>query len=358
MPVKPRQPEKPKPREWKRYVEKISQAKEVRENFTKQFLSKRVIRKPENFVKKSCVALGLRPTESLLLNVLKIQRKLRFPLIPENKIGAGPGYAECADGKLGPYTLKKIMENSRAEKKLRPFFKSTHVKKRRKFVERQKLPKSPPKKSKTETPKQEYQQPKEGVSFSDTLPIGDSLSVGFGYAKSPLVKGGMSVTWMRRRLEKNPELVKRHKAFTVLAGANDVSYRSAEEILLNLEKIYTFILKNNPGARIVAITLPPMAGYRGFRNKSEIIRKVNKINRGIKALAARYPNQISVVDIYPELENPERSGYSKLRSDGLHLNRKYYRAIDRMIRDEVEKGSHEKLAEYLPGGNRGQTRPA
>lgn len=303
---------------------------------------------PREFVIKACRISKIKgpvANERLAPFIFKLQNILKLPL--EDRF-------DGCDGKGGPITLyalktkypslKRWIKESQAEfiQKRMQFAKKAGLKSPTKISRKAKAPQKLPKGAHVE---------KTPVSSRSKLTIGDSLSVGLRY-RSKFVKGNRSVITMRKMVERNQHLLSRYKAFTVWGGANNIGYMSGARIFNELKRIYLTILKNNPNARIVAIELPPSAGWRRFRTKAHkrrVIRRVLETNRLIREFAKLYPKNMSVIKIYDYLEykDEERRGYSRLKSDGLHLNRTTYRAIAGMVKQDLETGDHDSLETHV-----------
>jgi lysophospholipase L1-like esterase len=293
---------------------------------------------PEKFAHQACKIAKIpepKPGEPLAITIFRLQRDaLNFDLADR--------YDAC-DGKGGDITfttlLKKFPILKKFSKEAREPITAKFRGKREEFRQSAGLPPAP---------SDDKERPP--VNYRKLCAIGDSLSVGTGYGRSPFVKGGMSVTWMRRKVERNQNVLRRYKAFSLWAGANDVSYRSPHEIFRHTQAIVNVILKNNPTARIALVELPPMKGWKGFRNKAKkekVDRTIRTYNKLLAQYARRFPQNLSLIRIYNSLNNPNRSGYQKIRSDGLHLNRKYYRAVKRSIGEDLSTGRHNNLDSYL-----------
>lgn len=98
-------------------------------------------------------------------------------------------------------------------------------------------------------------------------------------------------------------------------GANDMKFRSNDEILLNLVDI----LEEFKESRIILQSLFPLNGKRRFFN-----RRIEALNSSMESLCAE--SGIEYLDLYPEFLSDDGTGLSSaLSRDGTHLNQAGYR---------------------------------
>lgn len=126
-----------------------------------------------------------------------------------------------------------------------------------------------------------------------------------------------------KALQKTGELTDITDA-VICGGANDLTTKTADEIISALTEMTELLTKKQPPAHVTLITLPPVHGYKEFQsNIEEIMKKVDKINNWIREIAKSNPRNITVLDLYKMAEDPSRPGFmlKKYYSDGLHLSK-------------------------------------
>jgi len=297
---------------------------------------------PKEFIEMACKAIKTVKEpgagEPLARAVFDIQHWLGFKLLDNS---------ENCDAKFGPYTLEKLINKLKTTDKekfevFQKYFKKTSNLPPPANVPDTNKPNTQQNTSKDVSAKKEAPP---AVNPNSKLSIGDSLSVGT-FGSSETVKGSMGVLWMLNRvktLQKRGDL-KNYTAFTLWGGANNVGNMEANQIMTSIKQICEIILSENPKARIELITLPPMAGWKGFKNiTAKVIRRVNEFNAMLKNYAKEKPQNFSVVDIYPGLVDPKKDGYSKLKGDGLHPWQAY-KSIKKMVNDDLAQGTQDNLS--------------
>ncbi len=168
------------------------------------------------------------------------------------------------------------------------------------------------------------------------------------------VKSGKSV------LEMNKDLKALLKAggltaitsAVICGGANDLTTKTADEIISALMEMTDILLKKQPPAHVTLITLPPVSEYKGFQpNIKEIMEKVDKINSWIREKAKSNPQNITVFDLYKMVEDPKRPGYmlKKYYSDGLHLSKEGKIDMAKGVYDILCKKPSDSLGPQAPG---------
>ena len=335
------------------YDKGILQTSKQRDARTVTLLTPLITIKPFDFVVEACREAGIeppKPGEQMAPKVLELQ-KLMHKKDPTKFMRKD--ILEGQDGKLGDYTLEELINNF---SNLKQFAKSNLIHKTS-IQARQNLRQHLPLKPSVATPEPRVSTvipPTTGtlpakrevlpVNPKSILSIGDSISVG-AFGASETVKGSMGVGWMLTKVKelKRSGKLKDYAGFTICGGANNVgSGMEADEIFNYIKQICEIILSENPNAIIALISLPPIAGWRAFKNKQKIINKVIAFNDLLKNYA-KNSNNISFIDIYRDLDDPKHPGYSKLKGDGLHPYA-YYKTIKQKANEALAQGAQDNLS--------------
>lgn len=323
--------------------EKVERTADIRDEVTKNLLSNLIAenKSARKFVTDACKFGKIRPPkphDNLAPYVYKLQKNIcKFPEI-ESKNGC--------DGKLGPITFNKLLEEI---PQLKAFSKKDRTEKYK--AQRQSLAAStglpnPPAALREQT-EANSQRPK--IKATNAVTIGDSLTYGvgkyfykgtkkFGRYNREYFKIGRSVVSSRRRLEGQLDALKNKPAVSVWLGTNDLAYRSADRIFTELERIYTMLINNNPEVRIVAITLLPHPKYQ---------HKIDVINRRIKEFARSHSKNISVLDAHDHVAAAQKQGMDVFYNDNVHIKEKYSKAIAGMLKDHLENNPEGLFTDYV-----------
>ncbi len=323
--------------------EKVERTADIRDEVTKTLLSNLITenKSVRKFVTDACKFGKIRPPkphDNLAPFVYKLQKHIcKFPEI-ESKNGC--------DGKLGPITFNKLLEEI---PRLKVFSKKERTEKFK--AQRQSLAAStglpnPPGLS-GEQAEINPQMPK--TKATNAVTIGDSLTYGlgkyfykgtkkFGRYNREYFKIGRSVVSSRRRLEGQLDALKNKPAVSVWLGTNDLAYRSADRIFTELERIYTMLIDNNPEVRIVAVTLLPHPKYQ---------HKIDVINRRIKEFARNHQKNLSVLDAHDQVADAQKQGMDVFYNDNIHIKEKYSRGIAGMLKDHLENNTNGRLTDYV-----------
>ncbi len=174
-----------------------------------------------------------------------------------------------------------------------------------------------------------------------TLFLGDSITVGLppyvkvDGAKTYISLGGQTSTWLLDQVKKAEAAGKldgssRPVNAVMLIGTNDVGGGlSYQQSVANIVATWT-ILKAH-GIRVIAQTVPPFHGYKGYVTRYDAIEaKRQGINAAVLALAGRPNGPDVVIPLATLVEDPARPGYL-LRSydagDGIHLRKDAHGAL-------------------------------
>jgi len=331
-------------------VKKIERTAASRDRVTEKLLQRLITpkRTVRRFVADACKLSGYKPPkegESLAPYVYWLQKKIcKFK---------DRDYGRGCDGKLGPLTYAALLS---AIPKLKIYDKDYRGKEHK--AQRQALAKE------AGAPAQKDSKKETGTKLSEaqkttpdkTVTAGDSLTVQYArhfykgtnkYRKlrNRVFRGGMSIRWMRRKLQRNPERLRNAKTLVLGGGANDIYYRSPEWILAEARRIIDYARSINPNIRIIVLKLHG-DGCRYWRRRARRTKnKLLALNRGFDRLISEYSN-IKGIDVRREIQLAKRRGKRMLSRDGLHYNRRGSVALGRKLRDEVETGNSRPLHEY------------
>jgi len=310
------------------------------------------------FVKKACELSQMsipKSGEPLAPYVYQLQKSLKFP--NEDR------YDGC-DGKLGPITFDALIKKFPVLSPTpRREIKETAKEKRGEFIQSQGLP-EPAKRqgaaAKPATPEAPVQSatpekpanPEVAVSPDKTITVGDSLTYQFArsfyrgtdkYAQynDRYFKSGRSIVTMRKNLEKNCDYA---DAYTVGAAANDIFYKSVDFLESEFMKIIEIIMRKNPKAKIVLLTLHG-DNYKGWKNSPKVVEKITELNNRLKRIAYHNAN-IKLIDIRQEIIDAESGGKKILAPDKLHYSTSGSKAVAGLVKDYLATGRHGKLTDY------------
>lgn len=292
------------------------------------------------FVVDACKFAKITPPkegDSLAPYVYKLQKKIcKF---------SDTDTADGCDGKLGPITfaelLRKIPQLAKGYSKQART--GTHKAQRQNLATSMGAPRQT-----VDTKRGDFKKTKQ-VGDSLTLQLVKSSKDTEKYRQQhrTFFKGGRSVITMRKKLERNPESIDNTATFTLWAGANDIYYRSPERIHKEIERIIEIILSRNPNAKIALLTLHGDT-YRGFRRKQATVkRKISRLNTLIRKTGQKYANNVKVIEMRREIYRAETAGKRVLAPDKLHLTAKGARAINALLQDEIQNGTHGPLTSYM-----------
>ncbi|MFC1599642.1 SGNH/GDSL hydrolase family protein [Patescibacteria group bacterium] len=348
--------QQPEPLKRTPLLKKIERSAASRDRVTEKLLNRLITpkRTARRFVVDACKLAGIKPPtakESLAPFVYGLQK--RVCKFKEKDYGRG------CDGKLGPLTYAALLQ---AIPKLKIYDKkfrgATARKEIKEFAKKEGLLAQNTTTSDLAGTKKEKDtklSEAQKASPDDTTLSGDSLltQVARNYAGRKYYKkyhnryfrGGMSIRWMRRKLEKYPEKLRNSKVLVLGGGANDIYYRSPEWILREARRIIDFARSVNPNIRIIVLKLHG-DGCKYWRRKPRRTKnKLLALNRGFDALVSEYSNTKSV-DVRREIRVAKQHGKRMLSKDGLHYNRRGSIALGAKLRDEVETGTSRPLHEY------------
>jgi len=194
------------------------------------------------------------------------------------------------------------------------------------------------------------------------LCLGDSLTAGSpGFSGFPAYKGNPQSQyeyWLEKLIEKDYkhreieivnfgqggntvwQIYQRYRrqilpVFTnidyviVWIGINDLVGVAApsDDVIMNIEEMYEFILSNNTG--VVAVEIAPIT------LTSLYLRRVNEVNKGIHKIANDL--NLPVVPLYDALLNSQGDGLNEMYDigDGVHFNVKGYKKIGEVLYNSV-----------------------
>lgn len=338
-------------------LKRIERSAASRDRVTERLLSELISpkRTARRFVEDACKLAGYKPPkekEPLAPFVYWLQKKVcKF-----NE----KDYKNGCDGKLGPITFTALL-NAIPKLKIydRNYRGEKFKKERQDLAKKEGLPnqKLNAEKSadKKETPTQLPEAQK--TTPNKTVTAGDSLTVQYaryfykGTGKyreyrNRVFKGGQSIRWMRRKLERNPERLRNSKTLVLGGGANDIYYRSPGWIVAEARKIIDLARSINPNIRIILLKLHGDGCNYWKRRPQQTKNKLLALNREFDSLASEYSN-IKTINVRDEIRDAKEHGKRLLSRDGLHYNRKGSQAIAAKLRDEVETGTSKPLREYV-----------
>jgi lysophospholipase L1-like esterase len=339
--------QKPEPLKSTPLLKKIERSAASRDRVTEKLLNRLITpkRTARRFVVDACKLAGIKPPtakEALAPFVYGLQKKVcKFK---EKDYGRG------CDGKLGPLTFAALLQ---AIPKLKIYDKeyrgAKFKKERNEFAKKEGLPAGKKEGDKELTPSQKSTPGK-------TVTSGDSLTNQYGphfYAgtrrykqyRNKYFRGGMSIRWMRRKLQRYPDRLRHAKTLILGGGANDIYYRSPDWILREARRIIDLARSINPNIRIIVLKLHGDGCKYWRRNARRTKNKLLALNRGFDALVSEYSN-IKAINMRNEVRNAVASGKRVLSRDGLHYSRKGSIALAAKLRDEVETGTSKPLRDY------------
>jgi len=329
-------PHNPKPEtapEANKLKAKIENSATRRDRVTRRLLSKLIPinKSPEQFIVDACKFAGIKPPkpgDSLASYVYELQKQV----CEFDEIDA----ANARDGMLGPHTfgelIKKIPQLEKGYSKQARSEAYTSDKRRnlvRSIPQLAELPRI--------------------SNHQNALLVGDSLmkapALGF-YQGTDKYKKYHGVFFKRsRHVEKGKKILadeidkyKKTPAYVVWLGTNDLG-RSANAVFNDLKAIYKMILKKNPRARIVAITLLPRS--------PKYQRKVLEINRRIKKYAQNHSRNMSVIDMHDQVIAAQKAGHKVFYRDRIHIRPPISSALKRMLKDHLTQNKNGQLTDYL-----------
>ncbi|MBP0965431.1 MAG: hypothetical protein J5999_09105 [Oscillospiraceae bacterium] len=185
--------------------------------------------------------------------------------------------------------------------------------------------------------------------FSDSLFIGDSITVGFsayGYIgennvaakvglnpSSALTKeiempDGSVKTVSARAAELQPKNV------YIMLGSNGIQWLSNESMLSSVSELSAEIKAADPDCSVYLLSIPPVTEVYNSENEGDIMSRINDYNAELKNIAAQ--NGCGYIDITTPLQ--DSSGYfmpELAEKDGIHFKGRCYT----LVLDEIIKNS-------------------
>ncbi|MBN1494688.1 SGNH/GDSL hydrolase family protein [Candidatus Peregrinibacteria bacterium] len=342
------------------YDQIINRDSKVRDKRTEALLKPLINTEPVIFISEACRAAGIEPpdgTAPLTPKILELQKYMHqkdASIFPRKDIPEGQ------DGKLGIYTYTHLIKFFPDLKKFARSSEIVAASKSRLSDLRRQVSQEP-----ATLPAQTARQPEAAdeleISANETALIGDSLTYGYrtyfniDNQKIPTardrryVMGGKSVLEMLKDFNKLNAAGKLDniKAIVIFGGANDLSFRTSNEIIGYLDAMKKAMLAKTPPARVVLVTLPPVMGYKGFgRKKEQCEQRVKEINNWIRMQAGP---MVKVVDLYNQIVAQNNPGHMQAKyngGDGLHFSGKGYKALAAAVKDAVQHGHHKDFDQY------------
>lgn len=185
--------------------------------------------------------------------------------------------------------------------------------------------------------------------FSDSLFIGDSITVGFsayGYIgennvaakvglnpSSALTKeiempDGSTKTVSARAAELQPKNV------YIMLGSNGIQWLSNESMLGSVSELSAEIKSADPDCSVYLLSIPPVTEVYNNENEGDIMSRIKDYNAELKKIAAQ--NGCGYIDITTPLQ--DSSGYfapDLAEKDGIHFKGRCYT----LVLDEIIKNS-------------------
>lgn len=185
--------------------------------------------------------------------------------------------------------------------------------------------------------------------FSDSLFIGDSITVGFsayGYIgennvaakvglnpSSALTKeiempDGSVKTVSARAAELQPKNV------YIMLGSNGIQWLSNESMLGSVSELSAEIKSADPDCSVYLLSIPPVTEVYNNENEGDIMSRINDYNAELKNIAAQ--NGCGYIDITTPLQ--DSTGYfapDLAEKDGIHFKGRCYT----LVLDEIIKNS-------------------
>ena len=185
--------------------------------------------------------------------------------------------------------------------------------------------------------------------FSDSLFIGDSITVGFssyGYIaennvaakvglnpSSALTKeiempDGSSKTVSARAAELQPKKV------YIMLGSNGIQWLSNSSMLTSVSELSAEVKSADPDCSVYLLSIPPVTEVYNNENEGDIMSRINDYNVELKNIASQ--NGCSYIDITTPLQ--DSSGYfdpDLAEKDGIHFTGRCYT----LVLDEIIKNS-------------------
>lgn len=185
--------------------------------------------------------------------------------------------------------------------------------------------------------------------FSDSLFIGDSITVGFsayGYIaennvaakvglnpSSALTKeiempDGSSKTVSARAAELQPKKV------YIMLGSNGIQWLSNSSMLTSVSELSAEIKSADPDCSVYLLSIPPVTEVYNNENEGDIMSRINDYNAELKNIAAQ--NGCGYIDITTPLQ--DSTGYfapDLAEKDGIHFKGRCYT----IVLDEIIKNS-------------------
>ncbi len=185
--------------------------------------------------------------------------------------------------------------------------------------------------------------------FSDSLFIGDSITVGFsayGYIgennvaakvglnpSSALTKeiempDGSTKTVSARAAELQPKNV------YIMLGSNGIQWLSNESMLGSVSELSAEIKSADPDCSVYLLSIPPVTEVYNNENEGDIMSRINNYNAELKNIAAQ--NGCGYIDITTPLQ--DSTGYfapDLAEKDGIHFKGRCYT----LVLDEIIKNS-------------------
>lgn len=185
--------------------------------------------------------------------------------------------------------------------------------------------------------------------FSDSLFIGDSITVGFsayGYIgennvaakvglnpSSALTKeiempDGSVKTVSSRAAELQPKNV------YIMLGSNGIQWLSNESMLSSVSELSAEIKSADPDCSVYLLSIPPVTEVYNNENEGDIMSRINDYNAELKKIASQ--NGCGYIDITTPLQ--DSTGYfmpELAEKDGIHFKGRCYT----LVLDEIIKNS-------------------
>ena len=185
--------------------------------------------------------------------------------------------------------------------------------------------------------------------FSDSLFIGDSITVGFsayGYIgeNNVAAKVGLNPSSaLTKEIEMSDGSVKtvsaraaelQPKNVYIMLGSNGIQWLSNSSMLSSVSELSAEIKAADPDCSVYLLSIPPVTEVYNNENEGDIMSRINDYNAELKNIAAQ--NGCGYIDITTPLQ--DSTGYfapDLAEKDGIHFKGRCYT----LVLDEIIKNS-------------------
>lgn len=183
-----------------------------------------------------------------------------------------------------------------------------------------------------------FENENESLTNVDVAFIGDSITEGYnlslhynGYSVTNRGIGGDTTAGLQDRLKVSLYDISPKVVVFLIGGNNILKKDTPQNIINDIENIFTDLKENLPDSNIIIQSIYPMGLLFNSNNET-----VKQINASLKQLSQ--DNSFTYIDIFSQLVDEKTSGFKPdYTDDGLHPNENGYNKITEILKPEIDR---------------------